>query len=148
MLVSRGDGEARRLRGTYAGRALQEGSELQVDVGSASASLDIEVLPIAVSGQVVDAQSGAPVKGAEVRPLARADSEPGPVAAVSDAEGRFALETLWHPTFQVQTAGYSPRVFEVPATPATEVRVGPDPRRPPARDRARRQREAVGRCAR
>jgi hypothetical protein len=93
------------------------GSILAVQVVSAGRS---QSAGAAVSGRVVDAQSGGPVAGATVtiqpltgQPITPATPAPRPIFVRADGEGRFAASG-WHtPAFalRAEAAGYAPGAY-------------------------------------
>ena len=65
---------------------------------TASGRFDVDMHGAVLRGRVVDARSGAPLLGARVMATSRT---PGNGAAVTDSDGRFAIETLPDATYDL-----------------------------------------------
>jgi len=81
-------------------------SEFDVEVvAGVNPTIDIELLPLGISGTVVNSLSGLPVEGAEVSVVLGGDL---PISTLTDAVGNFSIEQLSLGTYDltITLAGY------------------------------------------
>ncbi len=81
-------------------------SEFDVEVvAGVNPTIDIELLPLGISGTVVNSLSGLPVEGAEVSVVLDGDL---PISTLTDAVGNFSIEQLSLGTYDltITLAGY------------------------------------------